>query len=606
VSRASAAFRVPLALALAVLAALGLCSLPACERDAVPPLVEVTAVNPRAIEVGDRLELAGTGYPQGRTARLTFRGSLFRPGQPEVQRAAIEAEGVVVGSDRIEVLVTDALEDAFCGHGDRAAHTTMTGDVEVAFASSAPGAPPLVGTMRGVSLDVTPSSVRASVLASRSAEGARVLDYLGVVPGPATPRGLPIERITAGSPAEHAGFQVGDVITTVDGVHVREVSDVIPASARSTRITIRHGDSGAEETKSLTMAAFASERIPVEYAPALLVVGLALAVLLLLVLPAPVVASELELRVARHLRAGRARTFVRALFGRGPRTIAAVLVSVLVATFAFGPYVLAPDLDAVFLLLAAVALLVAARVTTSRGGMAAVRAAGEVMAYAVVLGLAVAGAFVHAGAMRLVEIVRAQGGLPWEVASARHPVGLVLGFAYLAGLVALLRAKDDAPLRADARLDDVAAASAKAPPSRSGLLLERVGLVLACALAAAMFFGGWQVPGLDARGTAREVLGAVTFVAKTWGLAGAVLACASLATPWTAAQARSFVWKRLAPALLAGGLLVAAARRLGPSESLELAAGVTVVAAAALLAIRAALRVRAAMRSPEPHASPFL
>ena len=260
---------------LLVLLAFATLGLMACERDGVPPLVEVSEVSPREIEVGDRMELRGAGFPQGRTARVTFRGTLLRPGRQPMHGASIEADGVVASADRIEVVVSEPLEDRFCGHGDKAVHTTMTGDVEVAFASSAPGAPPLVGVMHGVTLDITPSSVRASVVESRAVEGAHVLSFLGVTPGVATPRGLPIEKVAPGSPGDQAGFQLGDLISAVDGVHVREVSDVTPASARSAQITLRHGDSGTEETKSVAMIGYAGERIPLEYGPALLVVGLA-------------------------------------------------------------------------------------------------------------------------------------------------------------------------------------------------------------------------------------------------------------------------------------------------------------------------------------------
>ena len=85
--------------------------------------------------------------------------------------ASVEAEGVVISSDRIEIVLNEPLEERFCGHGDHAAHTTMNGDLEVAFASSTPGAPPLVGVMRGMTLDISPASVRASVVESRIAEG---------------------------------------------------------------------------------------------------------------------------------------------------------------------------------------------------------------------------------------------------------------------------------------------------------------------------------------------------------------------------------------------------------------------------------------------------
>jgi len=48
----------PLAILLfLVVSVLGILGLAGCERDGVPPLIEVTEVSPREIEVGDRLEL---------------------------------------------------------------------------------------------------------------------------------------------------------------------------------------------------------------------------------------------------------------------------------------------------------------------------------------------------------------------------------------------------------------------------------------------------------------------------------------------------------------------------------------------------------------------
>ncbi|HSO33086.1 MAG TPA: PDZ domain-containing protein [Labilithrix sp.] len=580
----------------------------------MPPLVEVTEVAPREIEVGDRIELKGAGFPQGRTARVTFRGTMLRPGQSPVSGATVEAEGIVASSDRIEIVVSEPLEERFCGHGDHAAHTTLNGDVEVAFASSTPGAPPLVGIMHGLSLDITPGSVRASVVETRIAEGGRVLAFLGVTPGQASPRGLPIEKLAAGSPGERAGFQVGDLIASVDGVHVREISDVAPASARSTQITLRHGDSASDDTKTVPMIGYAGERIPTEYAPALLLVGLALAVLVLLVLPAPAIASALELRVARRLRGAGLRTALFALFGRGPRAIFSALASVLLATFALGPHVASADLDGGVLLVAAIALLLGSRVAETRGGMASLRAAVDVGIAGLVLAAAIAGVVVHGGALRLAEIVRVQGGAPWEFAAVRQPVSCALAFAYVGALLVLLRAREETPLLADARVDRTplgrpAAAGTKAPlgPEANGRLLERLGLLVASALGVAIFFGGWQLPGgVEARSTVLQAVAALLFVVKTWALCASLLGLASIASPWTARESRAFVLRRLVPALGVAGLLAALSRRLPPSEALEAVLGATLVTALVLLLLRTALRIRGAMQRPEPHASPFL
>ena len=56
-------------------------ALTGCQEDVMPELVKVTDVVPREAEVGDRLEITGAGFPQGRTARVTFKGELRRPGE---------------------------------------------------------------------------------------------------------------------------------------------------------------------------------------------------------------------------------------------------------------------------------------------------------------------------------------------------------------------------------------------------------------------------------------------------------------------------------------------------------------------------------------------
>jgi NADH-quinone oxidoreductase subunit H len=587
--------------------------LAACDRDGVPPLVEVSEVSPREIEVGDRMELRGSGFPQGRTARVTFRGTLLRPGRQAVHGATIESEGVVIAGDRIEVVVSEPLEERFCGHGDKAAHTTMTGDVEVAFSSSTPGAPPLVGVMHGMTLDITPSSVRASVVESRTAEGAHVLAFLGVTPGVATPRGLPIEKLAPGSPGDLAGFQPGDLISAVDGVHVRDVSDVTPASARSAQITLRHGDSGTEETKTVAMIGYAGDRIPLEYGPALLLVGLALAVLVLLIIPAPAIASALELRLARRLRAAGLKTAALALFGRGPRAIGSALASVLIGTFALGPHVIGADLDGAVLLVAAIALFLASRVASAGGVKASARAALDVVLPGLVLTASLAGIVIHGGALHLAELVGAQGGAPWEWSALRQPVASALAFAYLGALLVMLRTRDDARLLSDARMDEgdasrpAAAQASSVHAEKNGRLLERLGLVVAAGLGVAVFFGGWQLPGgVEARSTVLQVVAALLFVAKIWGLVAVLLGAATLASPWSAAEARRFMLRRLVPGLGAGAVLLAVSRKLGPSESLEAAVGAAVVTALVLIALRTAFRIRDAMLRPEPHASPFL
>ena len=140
-----------------VLVALAL-ALSACEGEPLVPLVQLGGVAPKQIELGDKLEIDGTGFPQGRKARVVFEGALHRPGETSDDAAEIDAYGDVVAPDRIEIAVGDELLAAFCGAGSSAAHTTFDGTITVVFAAQTPGAPPVAGSLQHASIDVEPTA----------------------------------------------------------------------------------------------------------------------------------------------------------------------------------------------------------------------------------------------------------------------------------------------------------------------------------------------------------------------------------------------------------------------------------------------------------------
>ena len=132
-----------------------------CAQVPAPQLVQVTDVSPREVERGDAVAIAGEGFPAGKPARVTFRGTLSRPGERPVHDAEIVTTGTVVGPERVVFSMGEAAEALFCGARDMATHTTFDGEVEVAFAAAARGAPPVGGSLAHVVFDVRPS-MRAS------------------------------------------------------------------------------------------------------------------------------------------------------------------------------------------------------------------------------------------------------------------------------------------------------------------------------------------------------------------------------------------------------------------------------------------------------------
>src|SRR5436305_5562010 len=91
--------------------------------DAPPQLLNVLDFVPREAEVGDRLEVIGAGFPEGKTAHVVFKGTLYRPGKKPVKGVEIEVDGATTSADRVEMIFTEGLQTAFCGAGDKALHT---------------------------------------------------------------------------------------------------------------------------------------------------------------------------------------------------------------------------------------------------------------------------------------------------------------------------------------------------------------------------------------------------------------------------------------------------------------------------------------------------
>src|SRR3954449_8608593 len=94
------------------LAAVFLCLLaallgPACVSIEAPPqLLNVLDFAPREAEVGDRLEVIGAGFPEGKTAHVLFKGTLNRPGHKPIKGVEIETEGASSSADKIEMTFT--------------------------------------------------------------------------------------------------------------------------------------------------------------------------------------------------------------------------------------------------------------------------------------------------------------------------------------------------------------------------------------------------------------------------------------------------------------------------------------------------------------------
>jgi NADH-quinone oxidoreductase subunit H len=433
----------------------------------------------------------------------------------------VEAEGLATSAQKIELTLTDSLEALFCGRGERALHTTFRGDVEVAFPAVVQGAPPVAAEVHEVVLDLRPPVPTRSVTDARRAEAERALAFLGLTvdPTPVPSGGLAVAMVGAGSRAEAAGIAAGDVVTAFDGVHVGAIEDMIPSGARA-RVTIGVRRDGVEAARELPTLGLRIDA-PRELAAAALVIGLATALVLLILAPSVGTSAWLEERTARQLFArSLARSLAEAARAFDPpkisRTgvIAAACASLLFAVMPFGRYVVLADLDIAILL--AVTLAALTTIGALTGGA---RSALQITSFLVSAALAIAAVVALAGSPRLDDIVRAQGAAPWEWFALRSPVTLVLFVVHLAAALAQTSLEPPALAEADA---DPRRIHRGPGVRRVAIAAEWACVVVTCGTSAALFLGGWQLPGVSLgqqHGELRlEFVGSVVFLAKAAAL----------------------------------------------------------------------------------------
>jgi NADH-quinone oxidoreductase subunit H len=227
--------------------------------------------------------------------------------------------------------------------------------------------------------------------------------------------------------------------------------------------------------------------------------------------------------------------------------------------------------------------------------MAAVRAiTAQICAASAILGVVLA-----TGSLRLQEVVRVQGGAPWEWYLARPPTAWILFAALVASAVLPLERPAVGPF-AEAYDDS-------APSSRSdsdSMTVARLRTLVRWAqasviggIASALFLGGWQVPGLapgeqfDDLGW--SALGSVSFMAKTGAVIYAIVALRRV-TPRVGDRALlALAWTKLVPFASAGLLLHVAWTRWHLDGRLDRLVSAATFAVLSLALVHVALRLRA-------------
>ncbi|MCA9591923.1 MAG: NADH-quinone oxidoreductase subunit H [Myxococcales bacterium] len=599
-----------------------------CRTQESPPgLLNVLDFAPRQAEVGDRIEIIGTGFPEGRKATLTFRGELHRPGREPIRNVEIVARATSTSQTRIGFVLTEEIADQLCGKGDDADHTTFHGDVIAAFAPRTSGAPPVTGAVRDVELDLPGPPMPPAVVAARTEEGKRAAEFFGVVLEDDEARGgIPVKALTPGGRGERAGLEAGDVLEEVDGVRVRTVADLSVAGVgRFAKIAVRRGKLTEPVELSIDVQGF-RRAAPKDLAMAGAIVGLAALLLLSFLFPAARFVTFLEQRIARRLRQRQKLAEVRARMRRGLRDegtsssggfvarvvpyLAFVGVSAGGTIAVFGRSLVHPDLDLGIIVVVLLTAQTASTLVWSGwkgkrrwslwGGIKGALTAVSLRIPALV---AIATVVLAVGSARVTDIVGAQGALPWDWFAFRSPVFLAAFVLVIAALIPS-RVRSTGPLEA-AELEGAGPSSA---PSHA---LAWVELLTMSQLAALLFAGGFRVPFLDvAMSWKGYALGALLLQLKAWGIVAMVLGLRWVLPLLTLERALGIWWRWILPAsllvlVLSLGWVIGS--RFPLFRNVEPLFGYVLFAATLLVTIVGIRRIRRELRvAPAAHVNPWL
>ncbi|HVR20648.1 MAG TPA: hypothetical protein VMS65_13150 [Polyangiaceae bacterium] len=592
-----------------------------CQAVSSPHLVQVTGISSDRIAEGDVLELRGSGFPEGRPARVTLRGDLYRPGRPPERGFELVLPARSSSPHTVAAEVTRDVERAFAGVGGE--HTTFRGNVEAAFFPQSAGMPPVTGALSAAVIDVVPLGDAPSE--TESAEVQRFAEFSGVLF--ADDASLVVDGVMPKSRAERAGVVRGDRLSELGGVRVLERRDLVPPP-RSRQVELVVHRNGVADPMHLVLETDGFTKMaPRDLAAAGGILVAALALFAAVRSPLGRALSFLELRLVELLRLRRERRQARALERGARRRMPGLLQAVLPSTplaylalgaatglfvfLAIGGSLVAREVDLAVLLLASIVGTAATALVFGtpgeRGVVARLRRVGLVLLQAAPLVGALACAAFESGGVGVDELSRAQGTLPWEWHAFRGPMMLAAALVFLVSLVPeTAKGSSEGPLT-----------SSSTPRSLARSAPELVGwthLVFACGLGSFAFLGGARASALGMAPTASlamALVGAGLVVVKALALLVLVLFARAIVGRLDARETQGLTIRVLVPvaAFAASATLFLQRADVRPiAGSLAATLGVSSFVAVAVLAASFARRVASATlgRDAEPGVNPWI
>jgi len=503
----------------------------------VPPPPPIRDVRPTTLERGDTLivELGGglrshSRLRSGGEVTVKLTGTFTPVGRPPYQ-GAVAFTGHTAGAngqplaDRILAPIGEPQERALPGH------VRFRGRVEVTPAEGRGG----VLRSGPVELDLFPRTLRRlAESAGDAVELRRVASWLGTTVKPG-PDGLVVGPVTAGSPAAKAGLQPGSIIRAIDGraASLDRLTTAFGPGAGPAALDVRPPGSAGGSTTVTVSRAGAPRPFWGWVTAALILWGVALGLVLLIAVGGGLitvwerkVAGRMQSRIgpnrvgpqgwlqwlADALKLITKEDLVpadadRPLFLLSPYLVfCGVFMTFMVLPFS--QLLIVADLNIGFLYLLSITSLVVVGIIM--GGWASnskwsliggMRSAAQIISYELPAGISLMVIAVMSGTLAPQEIVRQQGGAPWHWFIFNNPAALIAFVIYfISALAEGNRTPFDLP---EAESELVSGYNTEYSGFRFGAFAtaEWVNLWVMSALATALFFGGWRIPGVSVEAT---------------------------------------------------------------------------------------------------------
>jgi NADH-quinone oxidoreductase subunit H len=512
-----------------------------------PSLLNLTGMSPTEIELGDELEISGFGFPEGKPARVVFRGDLYRAGSKVEKDQEIVARTTSLSPRSLTLAVSDPLRAAFTGQADEARHTTFRGDIEVSFAPKKAGSAPVTGVLPDVVLDVEPELVSPLLQRQRDAAADAALGFLGLQLRASDQGDCCVVADVEGRSAA-AGVKPGDKLVDMDGVTVRSRWDLVPSTERRTSRLAFRGDAGPIIVRDIDVQGYHSSA-PSELGPAMGLIGFVVGLLLMdstrLGWPFAWLTrwllQRLRDREKMQQRLGRSRKSAPILGGdwlalpEDPRYHilgVSLLVGLLAVALAFclRLELVSRELDLLlWCLLSTVSVVWATLLTMARQRdqrlRSTLRAASSALLHQLPLLALIVGSVFEVQSLRLLDLVDAQGAGPLGWTVFRSPAWLLLT---LLAIVALVPRIEPSLAR---RVSELPPAEGRLSSLSFGLgrvLGGTLHLWSSATLLAFVAFGGFSVPWVSASAQSMSItwqlVGVCLLLAKSWGVVVLVVA----------------------------------------------------------------------------------